>query len=222
MRMSSWLKKQLLANCVSRLNFLRLHVGEKHNSITLSLKRMEEYGSTCNWTIWTLCNFGFSGSRFHEVLMYVSLVCRSWNAACCNPIHWKKLNLTAQSALRFSCGNLSSLVFHFSLFINYDHLIMLRTPGLKQLLCSFKFNAVRERGVVAYTPKLKVRIKALICILSEMQYLEVVNVSHCTFLEDSEYSGYSYICEQLGESIIAQASQLKEFLVCPGQLCDKC
>ncbi|TQD97295.1 hypothetical protein C1H46_017136 [Malus baccata] len=94
-------------------------------------------------------------------------------------------------------------------------------PQLKVMLL-FKFNAVRARGVVAYTPKLKVRIKALICILSEMRYLEVVNVSHCTFREDSEYSVYSYICEQLGESIIAQASQLKEFIVCPGQLCDKC
>ena len=59
-----------------------------------------------------------------QVLIYVSLACRSWNAACCYPIHWKTLD----SALRFSCGNLSSLVFHFSLFINDDHLIMLN-PG---------------------------------------------------------------------------------------------
>ncbi|RXH94060.1 hypothetical protein DVH24_016127 [Malus domestica] len=45
-----------------------------------------------------------------------------------------------------------------------------------------------------------------------MEDLEVLNVAHCTFIEDSEHPGYSYICEQLGD----------KFLLCPTLICDMC
>ncbi|KAB2632680.1 F-box/LRR-repeat protein [Pyrus ussuriensis x Pyrus communis] len=253
----------------------------------------------------------FMTLNFLDVIL-VSFVCKSWNAACCNPILWEKLDLTLlkfntcntprrlttwsdnksserllkvlKSALRLSCGNLSSLVFHFSLFINDDHLICAaeRTPRLKQLvlptwnlitltgfetavrnwvglesfvvayidfpfqimklvgsycnisqlkvMCPSKFDVVCARAIVAYTPKLKilslqcttVHKTALVFIMNEMKDLEILNVSHCTFIDDSERPRYSYGFEQLGESIVAQVSRLKEFLVCPRQHCDMC
>ncbi|KAM2504435.1 hypothetical protein PS1_038357 [Malus domestica] len=99
-----------------------------------------------------------------------------------------------------------------------------------KVMCPSKFDLVCARAIVAYNPKLKilslqcttVHKKTLVFIMSEMEELEVLNVSHCTFIDDFERPKYSYRFEKPGESIVAQASRLKEFLVCPRQLCDMC
>ncbi|RXH95489.1 hypothetical protein DVH24_007989 [Malus domestica] len=217
----------------------------------------------------------FMTLNFPDVI-FVSFVCKSWNAACCNPILRETLDLTL---LKFNICNTPRRLTTWSDNKSSERLL---TPRLKQLvlptwnlmtltgfetavrnwvgleslvvayidfpfqimklvgsycnisqlkvMCPSKFDVVCARAIVTYNPKLKilslqcttVHKKTLVFIMSEMEELEVLNVSHCTFIDDFERPKYSYRFEQLGESIVAQASRLKEFLVCPRQLCDMC
>ncbi|RXH94059.1 hypothetical protein DVH24_016126, partial [Malus domestica] len=82
----------------------------------------------------------------------------------------------------------------------FDQIMELVGSYYTKVMCPFEFHEVCARAVVAYTQKLK-----------------VLSLKGTT---DSEHPDYSYICEQLGESITAQASWLQKFLLCPTLMCD--
>jgi hypothetical protein len=86
-----------------------------------------------------------------DLISSVSLVCSSWHTACCDPVIWKKLDLSMlisnsihippepyawsdehsnkklmkilRTCLNLSHGNVTCLVFHFYVFIKNEHLV---------------------------------------------------------------------------------------------------
>lgn len=92
------------------------------------------------------------------------------------------------------------------------------------------FDVFFASTLAKYLPKLKVLSlrcsavykDALITILDSLQHLEVLNISHCIFIEVLPPPASKKVVRELDESIRNRASHLREFLTCTDDSCIMC
>ncbi|XP_065869921.1 F-box/LRR-repeat protein At3g48880 isoform X2 [Euphorbia lathyris] len=241
----------------------------------------------------------------------IAHVCSSWRMACRDPLLWKTLDLSMlksnfikiplepyvyvdgrsdtiltrllRISLNLSQGNITSLIFHFNLYVSDEQLTYTaeRSPRLKRLVLP-AWNRIRKTGIckairmwrdlesltmpsiasppylieeianncrnfnelkimgpfeiffastlVSYLPRLRVLslrcsllVKdALILILDGLQFLEVLNISHCLLIEVPPPPAPRRMIRELDQSILEKASRLREFLTCMEDSCTMC
>lgn len=91
------------------------------------------------------------------------------------------------------------------------------------------FDLLFASTISQYLPKLKVlslrcskvTISALLCLLTSMEYLEILNISHCLLL-DIGANGKRQVIHELDDQILEKASRLREFHYCQSRSCIAC
>ncbi|XP_066386873.1 F-box/LRR-repeat protein At3g48880-like isoform X2 [Miscanthus floridulus] len=84
-------------------------------------------------------------------------------------------------------------------------------------------------AILQFLPKLKVlslrcskvSMDALQCLVNSMEYLEVLNISHCLLLVVA-VNGRKQVVHELDSQILERASRLREFHYCQSRLCVTC
>ncbi|XP_068315940.1 F-box/LRR-repeat protein At3g48880-like isoform X2 [Pyrus communis] len=118
----------------------------------------------------------FQSFDIFELTSGIAHVCSAWRLACCDPLLWKKLDLSMlksnfikiplepyvyvdgrsdktltrilKTSLSLSKGNIMTLVFHFNLFVSDDQLTYTaeRCPQLKRLVMP-AWNRIKKTGI---------------------------------------------------------------------------
>lgn len=97
-----------------------------------------------------------------------------------------------------------------------------------KIMCPFDMEFAK--AIIKYTPELKVLSlrcalvykDALTHILNKLKHLEVLNVTHCLLVDDSEQDGFIVVYRQHEEETIEKASRLKNFFCCQHSSCPMC
>ncbi|CAK8575441.1 unnamed protein product [Lathyrus sativus] len=103
--------------------------------------------------------------------------------------------------------------------------------NFRELKVMGRFHLGFAKSLTMYLPKLRVLSircseldkEALILILDKLEHLQVLNISHSCFVNDSNksYEGYRFISES-DCSISDKVSRLREFLMCSKESCIMC
>ncbi|XP_050221593.1 F-box/LRR-repeat protein At3g48880 isoform X2 [Mercurialis annua] len=118
----------------------------------------------------------FQSFNIFELTSGIAHVCSSWRLACCDPLLWKTLDLSMlksnfikiplepyvyvdgrsdttltrvlKTSLNLSQGNITSLIFHFNLYVSDDQLTYTaeRCPRLKRLVLP-AWNRIKKTGI---------------------------------------------------------------------------
>lgn len=118
----------------------------------------------------------FQSFDIFELTSGIPQVCSTWRLACCDPLLWRTLNLSnlksnfikiplepyvyvdgrsdktltriLKLALNLSRGSISTLIFHFNLYISDEQLTYTaeRCPGLKRLVMP-AWNRIKKTGI---------------------------------------------------------------------------
>lgn len=104
-----------------------------------------------------------------------------------------------------------------------------RCKNFKELKVMGSFDHTFALAVSTYLPKLKVlslrcskvRMDALQCVLTSMEHLEVLNISHCLLFEIAA-NGRRQVIHELDDKTLESASRLREFHHCQSRQCVAC
>ncbi|KAL0403131.1 UNVERIFIED_CONTAM: F-box/LRR-repeat protein [Sesamum radiatum] len=118
----------------------------------------------------------FQNLNIFELTSGVGHVCRTWRMAACDPLLWKTLDISLlksnfikiplepyvyvdgrsdkiftrvlKIALNLSCGNISTLIFHYNMYVSDDQLAYTaeRCPHLKRLVMP-AWNRIKKTGI---------------------------------------------------------------------------
>lgn len=109
--------------------------------------------------------------------------------------------------------------------------ILQSCPNFTQLKIMGPFDMIIATSLAAYLPHLKalslrcslVQKEALLFILDKLPKLEVLNISHCVFVEILEFPVSRNFIRSVDPSIITKAGRIRKFLFCPvASVCAMC